>query len=149
MAGKSSFHVNLPIFDGKNWDTWVKQMNVIFIVQEVDEQVNTVLDPLSAIATAQQRTTFRETRKKDSKALFLIHQCVDAKVFEKIVDFTTSKEAWDTLQKSYGGDEKVKKVILQALKRQYELLEMKSDETVADYFTCLVTHTNQMKNLLE
>ncbi|PNX66597.1 cysteine-rich receptor-like protein kinase 25-like protein, partial [Trifolium pratense] len=47
--------------------------------------------------------------------------------------FTTSKEAWDTLQKSYSGDEKVKKVKFQALKRQYELLEMKSDETVADY----------------
>ncbi|MCI60707.1 hypothetical protein A2U01_0081963, partial [Trifolium medium] len=35
---------------------------------------------------------------------------------------TTSKDAWDILQKSYGGDAKVKKVKLQALKRQYELL---------------------------
>ncbi|CAJ2663346.1 unnamed protein product [Trifolium pratense] len=146
MAGKSNFHANLPILDGKNWDTWVKQMNVIFIVQEVDEQVKTVLDPLPANATAEQRATFREALKKDSKALFLIHQCVDAKVFEKIADFTTSKEAWDTLQKSYGGDAKVKKVKLQALKRQYELLEMKNDETIADYFTRVVTLTNQMKN---
>ncbi|PNY00322.1 hypothetical protein L195_g023599, partial [Trifolium pratense] len=120
-------------------------MNVIFIVQEVDEQVNTVLDPLPTNATAQQRTTFREAQKKDSKALFLIHQCVDAKMFEKIADFTTSKEAWDTLQKSYGGDAKVKKVKLQALKRQYELMEMKNDETIADYFTRVVTLTNQMK----
>ena len=50
------------------------------------------------------------------------------------------------MQKSYGGDAKVKKVKLQALKRQYELLQMKSDESVADYFTRLVTLTNQMKN---
>ncbi|CAJ2640476.1 unnamed protein product [Trifolium pratense] len=127
-------------------DTWVKQMNVIFIVQEVDEQVKTLLDPLPANATAEQRTTFREALKKGSKALFFIHQCVDAKLFEKIADFTTSKEAWDTLQKSYGGDAKVKKVKLQALKRQYELLEMKNDETIADYFTRVVTLTNQMKN---
>ncbi|PNX78721.1 retrovirus-related Pol polyprotein from transposon TNT 1-94, partial [Trifolium pratense] len=108
MAGKNNFHANLPILDGKNWDTWVKQMKVIFNVQEVDEQVNTV--------------------------------------FDKIADFTTSKEAWDTLQKSYDGDEKVKKVILHALKREYELLEMKNDETIADYFTRVVTLTNQMKN---
>ncbi|GAU25767.1 hypothetical protein TSUD_222240 [Trifolium subterraneum] len=146
MARKSNFHTNRPILDGKNWDTWVKQMKVIFIVQEADEQVNTVLDPLPANATEQQRTTFREAQKKDSKALFLIHQCVDSKVFEKIADATTSKDAWDILQKSYGGDAKVKKVKLQALKRQFELLETKSDEAVAEYFTRVKTLTNQMKN---
>ncbi|GAU37837.1 hypothetical protein TSUD_56970 [Trifolium subterraneum] len=127
MAGKSNFHANLPILDGKNWDTWVKQMKVIFIVQEADEQVNTVLDPLPANATEQQRTTFREAQKNDNKALFLIHQCVDSK-------------------KSYGGDAKVKKVKLQALKRQFELLEMKNDEAVAEYFTRVETLTNHMKN---
>ncbi|GAU36107.1 hypothetical protein TSUD_277180 [Trifolium subterraneum] len=116
MAGKSKFHANLPILDGKNWDTWIKQMNVIFIIQEADEQVNTILDPLPANATEQQRTTFREAQKKDSKALFLIHQCVDSKVFEKIADATTSKDAWDILQK------------------------------IAEYFTRVKTLTNQMKN---
>ncbi|GAU44957.1 hypothetical protein TSUD_100290 [Trifolium subterraneum] len=146
MAGKSNFHANLPILDGKNWDTWVKQMKVIFIVQEADEQVNTTLDPLPANATKQQRTTFREAQKKDNKALFLIHQCVDSKVFEKIADATTSKDAWDILQKSDGGDAKVKKVKLQALKRQFKLLEMKNDEAVAEYFTTVETLTNQMKN---
>ncbi|GAU38979.1 hypothetical protein TSUD_378550 [Trifolium subterraneum] len=146
MAGKSNFHANLPILDGKNWDTWVTQMKVIFIVQEADEQVNRVLDPLTVNATKQQRTTFREAQKNDSKTLFLIHQCVDSKVFEKIADATTSRDAWDILQKSYRGDAKVKKVKLQALKRQFELLEMKSDEAIADYFISVVTLTNQMKN---
>ncbi|GAU33702.1 hypothetical protein TSUD_148530 [Trifolium subterraneum] len=121
-------------------------MKVIFIVQEADEQVNIFLDPLPANATEQQRTTFRETQKKDSKALFLIHQCVDSKVFEKIADATTSKDAWDILHKRYGGDAKVKKVKLQALKRQFELLEMKSDEAISEYFTRVETLTNQMMN---
>ncbi|CAJ2636336.1 unnamed protein product, partial [Trifolium pratense] len=146
MAGNNNFHANLPVFDGKNWDLWVKQMKVIFTFQEVFEQVNAEIAPLPANATEEQRTTFREATKKDNKALFLIHQCVDSKVFEKIADAETSKGAWDILQKSYGGDAKVKKVKLQALKRQYELLQMKNDEKVADYFTRLVTLTNQMKN---
>ncbi|GAU51126.1 hypothetical protein TSUD_28770 [Trifolium subterraneum] len=90
---------------------------VIFIVQEADEQVNTVLDSLPANATKQQRTTFREAQQKDSKTLFLIHQCVDSNVFEKIADATTSKDAWNNLQKSYG-----------------------------EYFTRVETLTNQMKN---
>ncbi|KAK2353501.1 putative mitochondrial protein [Trifolium repens] len=146
MAGNNNFHANLPVFDGKNWDRWVKQMKVIFNVQEVYEQVNAAITPLPENANEEQRTTFREAKKKDNKALFLIHQCVDSKVFEKIADAETFKDAWDILQKSYGGDAKVKKVKLQALKRQYELLQMKNDESVADYFTRLVTLTNQMKN---
>ncbi|XP_050875953.1 uncharacterized protein LOC127079616 [Lathyrus oleraceus] len=36
-------------------------------------------------------------RKKDQKALFYIHQCVDVNVFEKIVDSTTTTDAWDIL----------------------------------------------------
>ncbi|KAK2404089.1 hypothetical protein QL285_053465 [Trifolium repens] len=146
MAGNNNFHANLPVFDGKNWDTWVKQMKVIFTFQEVYEQVNEGVAALPANASEEQRTTFREAKKKDNKGLFLIHQCVDSKVFEKIADEETSKAAWDILQKSYGGDAKVKKVKLQALKRQYELMQMKDDEKISDYFTRLVTLTNQMKN---
>ncbi|PNX79203.1 hypothetical protein L195_g035187, partial [Trifolium pratense] len=102
MVGKNNFHANLPILDGKNWDTWVKQMKVIFSVQEVDEQVNNVLDPLPANPTEDQRTTFRDAKRKDNKALFLIHQCVDAMVIvesnldeqekvEKVLGTLTSK----------------------------------------------------------
>ena len=57
----------------------------------------------------------RETRKKDQKALFYIHQCVDANMFEKIIDSTTAKAAWDTLVRCYDGDASVKKVKLQSL----------------------------------
>jgi hypothetical protein len=146
MAGNNNFHANLPVFDGKNWDTWVKQMKVIFTFQEVYEQVNAEIAPLPANANEEQRTTHREAKKKDNKALFLIHQCVDSKVFEKIADAETSKAAWDILQKCYGGDAKVKKVKLQALKRQYELMQKKGDEKISNYFTRLVTLTNQMKN---
>jgi hypothetical protein len=33
--------------------------------------------------------------------MFPIHQCVDSKVFEKIADAETFKDAWDILQQSY------------------------------------------------
>jgi len=35
--------------------------------------------------------------EKDSKALFLIHQCIDDSHFEKIQNASTAKEAWDIL----------------------------------------------------
>ncbi|KAK2423113.1 hypothetical protein QL285_033589 [Trifolium repens] len=86
MVGNNNFHANLPILDGKNWDMWVKQMRVIFTFQEVYEQVNANIAPLPANANEEQRTTFKDAKKKDNNALFLIHQYVDAKVFEKIAD---------------------------------------------------------------
>lgn len=64
-------------------------------------------------------TDFRcEKRKKYGKCLFLIHQCVDSNIFEKIIEEETSKDVWDTLKKLYGGDEKFNKVKLQALRKQ-------------------------------
>ena len=53
--------------------------------------------PAAADATEEQRTVERMMRKRDQKAMFYIHQCVDESVFEKIADSTTSKGAWDLL----------------------------------------------------
>lgn len=36
--------------------------------------------------------------------MFLIHQCVDSNVFEKIIEEETTKEAWDKLKNLYGED---------------------------------------------
>jgi hypothetical protein len=121
-------------------------MKIIFGVQKVLEVVNNDVEALPVNPTHSQRAAFRETKKKDCKALLYIHQCVDSKIFEKIADVESSKASWDTLMNYYGGDPKVKKVKLQSLRRQYELLEMEENETLSDYFSRLVTLTNQMKN---
>ncbi|PNX63334.1 F-box protein, partial [Trifolium pratense] len=75
-----------------------------------------------ANATQDHQTAFREIKKKDSKTLFLIHQCVDSSNFEKIAGAKTAKAAWDILSNAHGGGDKVKKVNLQSLRRQYELV---------------------------
>ena len=38
-----------------------------------------------------QQVTHKEQRKKDGKAIFLSHQCVDPNVFEKIIEKDTAK----------------------------------------------------------
>src|ERR1044072_3560884 len=84
-------------------------------------------------------------RKKDQKALFYIHQCVDENVFKKIVDSMMSKEAWDILVRCYGGDASVKKVKLQSLRKQYENLNMKNNEKNSKYISRVILITNKMK----
>jgi hypothetical protein len=62
-----------------------------------------------------QRTLHREQKKKDGKGFFIIHQCVDSNIFEKIIEEETAKGVWE---KIYRGDENLKKVKLQTLRKQ-------------------------------
>ncbi|XP_019427160.1 PREDICTED: uncharacterized protein LOC109335480 [Lupinus angustifolius] len=137
--------MGLPILTDKNWDRWRTQMNVLFNFQEVSEVVEDGIPPLNPEANEGQRITFKDAKKKDNKALFLIHHCVDDVNFEKIQNANNAKEAWDILIRSHAGGDKIKKVKLQTLRRQYELLNMEESDRIGDYFTKILAITNQMK----
>lgn len=147
MTGSNgdSFPANLPILDGKNYEKRCIQMWMIFGFQEVLEIVNRGIQELAENATYAQRLAYKDSKKKDCKALFLIHQCVDSGNFEKISSANSDKEARDTLHKAYEGANKVKKVRLQSLRRQYELLSMEDQETTAAYFSRIQTLVNLVK----
>ncbi|MDV3145775.1 MAG: hypothetical protein Q8736_02750, partial [Sweet potato little leaf phytoplasma] len=86
-----------------------------------------------------------EHRRRDDKALFIIHQCVDDAHFEKIQNAATAREAWGILVRCHAGGEKVKKVKLQSLRRQYEHLVMEDGDNVSEFFNKIVSIVNQMK----
>ncbi|GJS95906.1 retrovirus-related pol polyprotein from transposon TNT 1-94 [Tanacetum coccineum] len=58
---------------------------------------------------------------------------------------TTSKEAWEILQNAFKGIDKVKRVRLQSLRGEFEKLQMEESETISDYFTRVLTISNEMK----
>jgi len=76
----------------------------------------------------------------------LIHQCVSANIFQKISKASTVEEAWDILSAGYGNSGKIKKVKIQSLRRQYELLAMGEQEIVVDCFSRLQILVNDMRN---
>ncbi|XP_022637950.1 uncharacterized protein LOC111241870 [Vigna radiata var. radiata] len=88
-------------------------------------------------------------RKKDNKALFILHQCVYDTYFKKIQYVVTAREAWNILLRCHARGEKIKKVRLQTLRRQYELLQMEECDQVGEYFNKVVALTNQMKRFGE
>ncbi|XP_019430175.1 PREDICTED: uncharacterized protein LOC109337619 [Lupinus angustifolius] len=124
-------------------------MKVLFCFQELSEVIEEGLPPLNPDATETRKEIHKEAKKRDNKTLFLIHQCVNDVHFEKIQNAITSKEAWDILIKSHTGGDKIKKVKLQYLRRQYELLHMEENGRIGEYFTKILTITNQMKGYRE
>ncbi|PNX71421.1 F-box protein [Trifolium pratense] len=69
----NGFSTNILVLDGKNWDRWSALMKSLFGAQEViSEIVQNGYEELGANATEAQRTTYRESKKKDCKALFYI-----------------------------------------------------------------------------
>lgn len=96
-------------------------MNVVFCYHDPWDLVKNYVTPIGDNATNEQKVAHKDLKKKDYKTLFIIHQCVDPDNFEKVCDVDSTKEAWDILEKSFGGVEKVKEVRLQIQKRMYEL----------------------------
>lgn len=73
------------IFDGKNSNRWLIQMHVLFGAQHVLDLINDGYTLVVENATKVRINMQCEKKKKDHKALFYIHQCVDTNVFEKLL----------------------------------------------------------------
>ncbi|WVY89999.1 hypothetical protein V8G54_035513 [Vigna mungo] len=136
---------NLPVFDGKNYDDWCVKMDAILGFQEVDEVVKKGFKEPSKGDSEEVKKTYKENKKLDCKARMLLHQCVSAAIFQKVSKAVTAKEIWDILQEGYGNSGKVKKVRLQSLQRQYELLGMGEQETIEEYVGRIQIVVNAMR----
>ncbi|XP_074567097.1 uncharacterized protein LOC141823749 [Curcuma longa] len=124
----------VPSLTKENYDNWCIRMKALLGAYEAWDHVENDIDVNEA-----------SVKKKDQKALTLIHQSLDEKMFEKVAATTTSKQAWETLQASFKGVDKVKKVCLQTLRGEFESLRMKDSESISDYFSRVLAVTNQLK----
>lgn len=66
--------------------------------------------------------------------------------FEQILDRRTSKIIWESMKRKFEGNDRVKKSLLQKLRRDFEVLEMKESESVKEYFTRVLAVINQMRS---
>ncbi|MCI03203.1 retrovirus-related pol polyprotein from transposon TNT 1-94, partial [Trifolium medium] len=88
------------------------------------EVIQNGIPAIGGEATDAQKTTYREYKKKYCKATYHIHQSISEVNFGKKLSCTSSKDAWNTLERCHTSGAKVKKVKLQALDRKYEHIEM-------------------------
>ncbi|KAB2616999.1 hypothetical protein D8674_012868 [Pyrus ussuriensis x Pyrus communis] len=62
---------------------------------------------------------------KDLKAKNYLFQAIDRSILETMLENDTSKKIWDSMKTKYEGNARVKRSTLQALRRDFETLEMK------------------------
>jgi hypothetical protein len=91
------------------------------------------------------KQVFKANRKKDNKVKTIIYQGLDEGIFEIIASEKTSKEIWEALQQKYIGADRIKKIRLQSLRGEFELLQMKFSESISDYHTRIMVMVNQMR----
>ncbi|XP_058776675.1 uncharacterized protein LOC131651000 [Vicia villosa] len=103
-------------------------MKVIFCYQDLWDLLKNVVTPIAKNVTDEQNAAHKDFRKKDYTNFFIIHQFVDQDNFEKVGDVDSANEAWDILEKLFGGVEK-----------------MEETESVADFFTRITKLVNQIK----
>ncbi|WJZ92889.1 hypothetical protein VitviT2T_011862 [Vitis vinifera] len=151
MTPSSNISSVIPVFNGEHYHIWAVKMRFYLRSQGLWNVVMSEADPppLGANPTVAQMKAYEEEKLKKDKAITCLHSGLADHIFTKIMNLETPKQVWDKLQGEFEGSERVKNVRLLTLKREFELMKMKDDESVKDYSGRLMDVVNQMRLLGE
>jgi hypothetical protein len=88
----------------------------------------------------------KDQRKKDGKMMFYIRQAMHERIDPRVASTKKANKAWDILQASYQGMDKVKTSKLKILRRYFENLSMKDIDLVDSFYTHVIGLINQIKS---
>jgi len=129
----SSKYVQPPIpkFDG-HYDHWAKLMeNFLHSKQYWQLVEHGILEVENkVIASEAELKLMEEQRLKDLKTKNYLNQAIDQEILDIILNDDTSKHIWDSMKQKFQRSTRVKRAQLQALRRDFEMLQMKDGETV-------------------
>ena len=147
MASENSFvQPSIPRFDG-HYDHWSMLMENFLKSKEYWSIVDSGIPELTegVVLTNAQRTEREGLQLKDLKAKNFLFQAIDRSILETILCKDTSKHIWDSMKKKYQGSTRAKRQQLQALRSEFEILRMKSGESVTNYFSRTMVIVNKMR----
>ncbi|GAA0166827.1 hypothetical protein LIER_21893 [Lithospermum erythrorhizon] len=137
----------VPHFDGHyaHWSEMIENLLRAKGLRGIVERV--VGEPVdNSVLTDHQRALLDEVRTKDHQVKHYLFQALDREVFEQILDRRSSKIIWESMEKKFGGNQKVKKTNCNALRRKFELLEMKKTKTIDQYVAKVTQVANKLRS---
>ncbi|PNY01730.1 copia-type polyprotein, partial [Trifolium pratense] len=144
MAENSDFlKPSIPRFDGY-YDHWAMLMENLLLSKEYWSLIETGVTVAPANATTDQQRIANESKLTDLKVKNYLFQSIDRSILETILNRETARDIWNAMRVKYQGSTKVKRAQLQALRREFEVLEMGESESVEEYFARTMIITNKM-----
>ncbi|KAK1433672.1 hypothetical protein QVD17_10587 [Tagetes erecta] len=139
--------LKIPVFDG-HYEHWSEMMQNLLLAKQLWNLIDPgIIEPAVGVAQSEaQKKTLADLRTKDLQVKHYLYQAIDRVTFEQILDRGTSKSVWDAMKQRFAGNDRVKKSMLQKLRRDFEVLEMKDSETIPEYFGRVLTVANQMRS---
>ncbi|XP_076932799.1 uncharacterized protein LOC143598478 [Bidens hawaiensis] len=130
----SSVCLQIPTLTATNYTTWAIKMEAVMDVQGVWESV----EPKEGVVGDE---------KKDKTAGAFIFQVIPEEVLLQVAKKKTAKEIWDSLKTRYLGAERVQRACLHTLKRDFDSLKMKDDESIDAFARKLSGMTSRYSSL--
>jgi hypothetical protein len=90
---------------------------------------------------------YKEEKLNEDKDITCLHSGLANHIFTKIIDLETPKQVWDKLLGEFEGSNRDKTIRLLTLKREFELMKMKDNESIKDYSARLMDVVNQIRLL--
>ena len=119
-----------PYFDGSNYAFW--KVRIRAFLYSIDDSVWDAIEigwtRLEAAKSTWDKAALT-TANANNKALNAIFCGISADKFHRISHVTIAKEAWQILETTYEGTEKVKDTKLQMLTTRFEELKMSEEES--------------------
>ncbi|GAU48606.1 hypothetical protein TSUD_327180 [Trifolium subterraneum] len=138
----------IPHFDGHHYDHWSELIENLLRAKGLWSMIEIgYQEPVeTTMLTEEQLELLQDSKTNDHKVKHYLFRAIDRSVFEQLLDRRTSKIVWDSLKRKYGGNDRVKKSMLNSLRREFEVLEMKDAETITEYFARVMTVANKMRS---
>lgn len=147
MSSEGQSLLRIPVFDG-DYDHWSMLMENLLRAKEYWSIIENGFEEPGEkdTLTAEQQTSLGERRLKDLNAKSYLFQSINKAILKTITQKKTAKQLWDSMKTKYQGNSRVQRAQLQNLRREFEVLEMKNGESVADYFGRVMEVSNNMCN---
>lgn len=130
----------IPVFKCDGYQFWSIRMMTLLRSKDLWEQVE------KGYQTEDEDVRLRENKKKYAKALALIQQVVHDSMFSRIAAGSMAKEPWTVLREEFHGDSKVVVIRLQSLRREFENLAMREDESIANFMSNCMDIVSKMRS---